>query len=106
MPYSLRSCPRTGCAFVLVKGERFCPDHQREHEQQRGSPDRRGYDKTHRGTRAALLPHAYGTTCQLCGLLMTPAQALDLDHSDPLRRNPNALGDRIVHAGCNRARRD
>lgn len=37
---------------------------------------------------------------------MTPSQALDLDHSVTLRRDPTSRGDRIVHAGCNRARRD
>jgi len=36
---------------------------------------------------------------------MLPHQPLDLDHSTRLLDDPTAVGDRIVHASCNRARR-
>jgi 5-methylcytosine-specific restriction endonuclease McrA len=71
----------------------------------KASSDKRGYGKAHRAMRARLLPMAYGTLCPLrCGYLMLPGQALELDHSVPLALNPNSVGDRIVHASCNRKR--
>jgi hypothetical protein len=33
---------------------------------------------------------------------MRPTDALDLDHTIPLAHNPRSVGDRIVHAKCNR----
>lgn len=61
------------------------------------------YGWPHRRRRAALLPRAYGTDCPMCGRTMAAGQALDLDHSTPLVLGGQGVGDRIVHASCNRA---
>ncbi len=54
----------------------------------RGQADRnRSYGRTHRQTRALLLPSAIGRPCPICDEEMTQAQAdaglLDLDHTTP-----------------------
>jgi hypothetical protein len=36
---------------------------------------------------------------------MRADQRLDLDHSTPLHLDPHSIGDRIVHARCNRSGR-
>lgn len=65
-----------------------------------------GYD--HERRRKALLPYAYGTLCPFHGVvatcpgLMQRDQDLDLDHSIP-RSLGGTVGDRIVHASCNRS---
>lgn len=59
-----------------------------------------GYD--HKKQRAKLLPRAYGKPCPMCGRVMLKTQALDLDHSLPLILG-GTVGDRIVHAICNRS---
>jgi hypothetical protein len=69
-----------------------------------GSSTERGYGVDHRRRRELLLPSAYGRPCPLCGVVMTKADDLDLDHKDPLSLNPNSTGDRITHASCNRSR--
>jgi hypothetical protein len=66
------------------------------------STNARGYDAQHKRTRAALLPGAYGTPCPLCHQPMLPTQQLDLDHT--ISAVFGGVGDRIVHARCNRAR--
>ena len=61
------------------------------------SSSARGYGVEHQRLRAELLPHAYGTTCHLCGHVMQYGQALDLDHT------PDRTAYRgMVHASCNR----
>lgn len=50
-----------------------------------------------------MLPFADGTACMLCGEVMVQGQALDLDHSTPRALDPGSVGDRIVHASCNRS---
>jgi hypothetical protein len=62
----------------------------------------RGYGWQHQQRRKALLATAIGTPCPLCGDVMLTYQALDLDHSVRLVDDPAAIGDRIVHARCNR----
>lgn len=68
----------------------------------RGSSAKRGYGYEHRLRRRALLPLSWGTPCGFCGELMVEGQRLDLDHSVPLRDDPSAVGDRMVHSACNR----
>jgi hypothetical protein len=62
----------------------------------------RGYGWQHQQRRKALLATAIGTRCALCGDVMLAHQALDLDHSVRLVDDATAIGDRIVHASCNR----
>lgn len=63
----------------------------------------RGYGSAHQRKRDALLPHAYGQPCPMCGRVMVYGQALDLDHTVPLALGGRD-GDRIAHARCNRSR--
>jgi len=58
------------------------------------------YGYQHQKRRAALLTHAYGKPCPLCGAVMLPGQRLQLDHSIPLALG-GTTGDRIVHGRCN-----
>lgn len=60
------------------------------------------YGIEHQRTRALLLPEAYGRPCPRCGLPMLRGQDLDLGHSTDLAFDPQAKGDRIEHAACNR----
>lgn len=83
-----------------------CPEHRSEADRMRGTPTARGYDSVHYRARAALLPAAIGTLCPLCGHIMQADDALDLDHTVPLIVDVTARGDRIIHASCNRRRRD
>jgi hypothetical protein len=64
---------------------------------------RRGYGTAHQKRKRELLPKAINTPCPRCGELMLRGQDLDLGHSEDLVTNPNAVGDRIEHAVCNRS---
>jgi len=57
---------------------------------------------SHQQRREQLLPHALNTPCPRCGEPMLKGQDLDLGHSVDLADDPNAVGDRIEHASCNR----
>lgn len=107
MPLRWRVCSVPGCPAQYRDATRNgrCPAHRAAQERDRGTSAQRGYGAAHRRRRAELLPLALGLPCPLCGAVMTAADALDLDHSTPLALDPGAVGDRIVHARCNRARR-
>jgi hypothetical protein len=49
--------------------------------------------------------HVEGSPCWWCGEPMFRSQELDGDHSRP-RSAGGILADRLLHAGCNRARGD
>lgn len=59
-------------------------------------PTRYGWQ--HQQLRKQLLPHAYGTTCHLCGHTMHPGQPLDLDHTED-----GTAYRGMTHAHCNRS---
>lgn len=88
-------CP--GCGTTVTKRGR-CPACNRA----RGTTTQRGYGTAHQQQRARLLRTAIGTRCPICTQPMLAGQPLDLDHST---NDKALLGDRIVHAGCNRGRR-
>ena len=69
----------------------------------RPSSTARGYGTEHQKLRRILLPQFIGTNCAVCGQIMTEDQALDLDHSTPLRIDPNSKADRVLHRACNAA---
>jgi hypothetical protein len=69
----------------------------------RPSSSARGYGTAHQKLRRELLPRFIGTTCAECGEVMRADQALDLDHSVPLRIDPNSVADRVLHRACNAA---
>lgn len=67
----------------------------------RPSAAARGYGTEHQRLRKILLPQFIGTNCAECGEVMTEDQALDLDHSVPLRVDPESKADRVLHRACN-----
>ena len=62
----------------------------------------RGYGSTHQQRRRMLIRNAYHHHCPICGDVMLPGQALDLDHTTRLVDDATSQGDRITHAACNR----
>lgn len=99
----MRVCAVPGCP-ELTK-QRRCATHQAQVEKDRGTRQQRGYDAQHMATRAALLPHAYGTRCPIAGPncvgYMYPHHELHLHHSTPLAIDRTARGDQIVCGPCN-----
>lgn len=67
------------------------------------STDPNSYGAGHQAMRDLLLPQAWGTPCPRCGEVMLETDDLDLGHSVDLAVDPQAVGDRIEHASCNRA---
>ena len=94
----LTACSRCG---LPTTGAR-CPACGGSGDRRSASTTQRGYGWAHQQRRRALLATAIGTRCSLCGDVMLTHQALDLDHSVRLVDDPTAIGDRIVHARCNR----
>jgi hypothetical protein len=94
---TLKACVICG---TITTGPR-CPNHGGNRRVM--TTTQRGYGHQHQQRRAALLPHAIGTPCPICGKTMHPYQPLALDHSTRLVDNPSSVGDRIVHAHCNNA---
>lgn len=68
-----------------------------------GATTARGYGAAHQRRKRQLLPKALNTPCPRCGQPMLRGQDLDLGHSIDLVTDPNAIGDQIEHAQCNRA---
>ena len=93
----MKPCVVPGCPELVAKGAR-CRSHGRG-----TTTTERGYGVEHQKRRALLLPAAIGTACPLCFEAMLADQALDLDHSVALVDDASSLGDRIVHARCNRS---
>ena len=93
-----RYCVRHG--IVPMTG---CPVCKLEKRRLRGTTTSRGLGWEHQKRRAAGLPFAYGRLCALCGEVMLEGQPLDLDHSTPRAHDPASVGDRFVHASCNRS---
>ncbi len=69
----------------------------------RPSSTARGYGTEHQRRRRELLPLFMGRNCAECGEEMRADQALDLDHSVPLRVDPTSKADRVLHRACNAA---
>lgn len=73
----------------------------------------RAYGIEHQRTRAKLLAQLSTDTaqdkpwpCPRCGYPMLLWQPLDLGHTDPEAKQAGLPGDRLEHAGCNRAAQD
>lgn len=92
----LRVCAKPGCPRVTAST--YCGSHTTL-----VTTTQRGLGADHQRRRAQLLPAAIGTACPLCEKTMTADQALDLDHSTARAIDATSVGDRIVHASCNRS---
>lgn len=97
-----RSCTGSPtCSAMLAPGVRYCPVHQREREERRGSRQARGYDAQHDALRRhyeARLASGEILHCVRCGHEILDGHRWDLGHTD----------DRTAHQGpecerCNRS---
>lgn len=98
MPKS-KVCPKPGCPEIIPRTERYCPDHEREYEQQRGSASARGYDAEHRRLRREWeRKGVVGRPCARCKKPILAHQAWDLGHTDDRKAWTGP-----EHAACNRS---
>lgn len=109
MPRALKSCRQDLCGAPCEPGHTYCPDHERLHDAARGRRQARGYGSRHDRVRAALLrawaaAHRRGKVwyCPRCGGPLVWGQPVAADHYRiALRDDPDAVADRLSHAGCN-----
>ena len=99
MARAKRICPKPGCPHIAVG--RYCPQHNREYEQKRGTKLERGYDARFRELRRIALDkvNAGGVNCWRCGKPIEAGAPFDLGHDDHDRtiiRGPE-------HPRCNRS---
>ena len=99
MARAKRICPKPGCPNIAAG--RYCPQHNREYEQARGTKAERGYDARFRETRRAIAPRVAAglVDCWRCGERIGPGEPFDLGHDDHDRsiiRGPE-------HPRCNRS---
>lgn len=99
MPIARRVCPKPGCPNLLHPRERYCPGHQRDYEQARGTRQQRGYNAHHDQLRAQWAPHiATGTVkCWRCHQPIPPGEPWHLGHDD----NDRTLHRGPEHTHCN-----
>jgi hypothetical protein len=99
MPRAKRICPKPGCPHAAVG--RYCKDHAREYEQQRGSSNQRGYGASHQALRRAFIPEILAGTmhCWRCNELIQPDQPWDLGHAD----HDRTIYKGPEHVRCNRS---
>lgn len=95
-----RRCPAKGCPRILTRGERYCAEHARSREQQRGTRQQRGYDASHDRERARIAPAVERgeVPCARCGVTIRPGEQWDLGHTDDRTGWTGA-----EHASCNRS---
>ena len=96
-----RRCAWPNCPQLVNVGTRYCKQHKRENEQQRGTPAQRGYDTAHKQMRAQWAQAmALGArpTCKRCGKPVKPTQSWDLGHDDSRTQWTGP-----EHSHCNRS---
>lgn len=97
---ALRRCSYTHCPQLIPAGKRYCAEHGRAHERERGTATQRGYGAPHKRLRArwqAAIDNGAAPLCPRCHLPVTRGQAWDLGHND---RRDGYNGPE--HASCNR----
>jgi 5-methylcytosine-specific restriction endonuclease McrA len=110
----MKRCEWCGAAFVpKTRTQRFCCRSHAGLYQWRDRPRRRHnwvkhptpVDAAHRRLRTALLPHAIGRPCPLCGTTITTTNA-ELDHIIPRSRGGQSVREnvRIACHDCNHKR--
>lgn len=99
MARAKRICAKPGCPYAA--SGRYCPAHNRECEQQRGSREARGYDHAHRELRKAFIPeHTAGALiCWRCREIIPSNEPFDLGHDDVDR----TMYRGAEHRRCNRS---
>lgn len=97
----MRRCAYTRCPQLIPNGERYCSEHKRARDNERGSSAQRGYGSAHQQERAQWwqrLADGEQVTCPRCGRPILPGQCWDLGHND---KRDAWTGPE--HAHCNRA---
>ena len=84
MPRAKRICPKRGCPRIVNK--RYCIEHEREYEADRGSSTQRGYDHRHKALRKQwdVKVQRGGVLCanEKCGKPIHPGTEWHLGHTD------------------------
>ena len=97
----MRRCAYTRCPRLIPNGDRYCSEHKRARDHERGSAAQRGYGSTHQRERAQWWQRMAGgeqVTCPRCGHPILPGQRWDLGHNDS-----RDAWTGPEHAHCNRA---
>lgn len=96
---TLRNCQHTRCPLLIPAGQRYCQQHKREHDRQRGTTTQRGYGTAHRRLReqwARRIQAGDTPTCPRCGRAITSDDKWQLGHND---KRDGWTGPE--HAACN-----
>ena len=96
-----RVCPARGCPEYIPASKRYCPEHAKQHDKQRGTKRERGYDKAFNQERKvwARMVNEGVVNCWRCLQPIPPGTPFDLGHDDADRsiiRGPE-------HTHCNRS---
>ena len=77
-----RNCPKPNC--IKTADGRYCTEHNREHDKQRGSKKQRGYGKEFQRDRKQWKPlvDAGLVDCWRCSKPLEPGAAFHLGHDD------------------------
>lgn len=87
MPRAKRICPKPGCPNAAIK--RYCQDHEREYERQRGNSNQRGYGSAHQAERTQWVKRIAilgQIQCATCPTQIKPGQPFDLGHTNDRQR--------------------
>jgi hypothetical protein len=100
MPRAGKPCARTNCPNIVQPGTTYCPTCARARDKDRGTRQRRGYDRRHDAERRRWAPRvATGAVrCARCDEPITATEPWDLGHTDDRTRWTGP-----EHARCNRA---
>ena len=97
----MRRCAYTRCPRLVPDGERYCVEHKRARDHERGSAAQRGYGSAHQRERARWSQRMMAgerVVCPRCGCPILPGQRWDLGHNDS-----RDAWTGPEHAHCNRA---
>lgn len=97
----MRRCAYTRCPRLVPDGDRYCSEHKRARDHERGNSTQRGYGSAHQRERARWSQRMMAgerVVCPRCGCHILPGQCWDLGHNDS-----RDAWTGPEHAHCNRA---
>lgn len=107
---ALRRCSYTHCPQLIPAGKRYCAEHGRAHERERGTTTQRGYGATHRRLRARWQAAIDNGAAPLCPAAACPSPAAKhgtsdittgaTDTTDPNTRAATAKRERPTATAC------
>ena len=82
----MKVCSRPGCPVLIPRDayKGMCDAHRRQHDQNRGTRQQRGYGPAHQAERAAIqarLDAGVTILCARCGQRIQPGSPWHLDHN-------------------------